>query len=108
MGMSMRKAPNGADVVRIRYGSDTAYMAWRGEKASAAILIHTGEHGDDWSPTRYQTADARHRLQDAVRLVVPLLWGPLYETEEEAITAGYDPAENAVSTWDGVAYRYVE
>lgn len=38
-------------------------------QASAPILVEGAEE-DDWQSTPYQTADARHRERDMVRLVI--------------------------------------
>lgn len=51
----------------IKFGSDTVTMSWDGAQASAPILV-------DGEPTGYQTADARHRTADAVRLAAGRVW----------------------------------
>ena len=87
--------------IRITYGSDMATMEWDGAQASAPIVVN-GE------PTQYQTADARHRTDSAVRLACAVLWGPLYETEEEAAEAGLSAGRANICVWDDVEYETIE
>jgi len=61
--------------VRITFGGETLMMSWDGTEASAPIRL-------DGAPTQYQTADARHRVSEAVRLVCPLAWPEVRDWEE--------------------------
>lgn len=83
--------------IEITYVSDTVVMEWDGAEASAPICV-------DGLPTQYQTADARHRTQEAVRLVCRLMWGDIYATAKEAVAAGLDPRGSNVCVWDEVEY----
>lgn len=87
------------ETVAIHYGSDTVEMTWDGAHASAPICI-------DGDSTQYQTADARHRTEAAVRLCCRLCWGPVYDTEEGAEANGMDPGRCCI--WDEVEYETVD
>lgn len=89
-------------VVRIEYGSDTLTMRWDPAQASAPIVL-------DGDATPYSTADARHRISHAVRLVLGYAYrAPIYETEEEARADERDPDGDNVVVWDDVAYEVLE
>ena len=55
------------ETIEITYGSDKVTMTWNGAEASAPIKL-------DGNATQYQTADARHRTAEAVRLMCRLAW----------------------------------
>lgn len=74
--------------VTIKFGSDTVTMSWDGAQASAPILVD-GEH------TGYQTANARHRTAEAVRLAAGRVW------PEESFAEGSD-------AWDALSYETQE
>ena len=75
--------------VRITYGSDRIVMSWDGSEASAPIWL-------DGQSTQYQTADARHRLDRAVRLVCPLVWPEIRDWSV------------GTEAWDALEYETVE
>ena len=77
------------ETIRITYGSDTVIMTWDGTQASAPIRV-------DGTSTQYQTADARHRTADAVRLVAGLVWSDVRDWSE------------GTEAWDDLAYEQVE
>lgn len=82
--------------IRIDFDGDSAVMSWDGSQASATIRV-------DGTETQYQTADARHRVSEAVRLVAGLTWpeaGSFAEDSEEWAQLAYEtlPDEPTVST----------
>lgn len=87
--------------VNIIYGSNRHIMGWDGTQASMPIFF-------DGSPTPFQTADARHSTDKAVRLVLEWAYGHLFETEQDAEDEGYDPKTQPVVIWDDVEYEEVE
>lgn len=54
--------------VKFTYGSTKGVITWNGADASAPILL-------DGDSTGYQTADASHRLETAVELVLSKAFG---------------------------------
>ena len=83
--------------IEITYCGETVTMSCNLVEASATIYV-------DDEPTQYQTADARHRTADAVRLACTHAWGPVYETSKEAEEDGRRP-DAQITIWDDVAYR---
>ena len=79
------------ETIEIIYGSDKVIMQWDGAQASAPIKL-------DGQATQYQTADARHRTADAVRLACRLAW-------PEVPSDSWDEGGEA---WDAMAYQVVE
>lgn len=53
--------------IRITYCGETVIMSWDGSQASAPIVV-------DGQPTGRQTADARHRTAEAVRIAAAHVW----------------------------------
>lgn len=70
---------------KIQFGADTVVLSWDGSQASAPIRA-------DGEDTGYQTADARHRVTEAVRLVAARTW-----PEEGSFAEGSD-------AWDALAF----
>lgn len=62
-------------------------------QASAPIQIEGDE--DEWTTTQYQTADARHREQDMLRLVIESLGRDWYGYEDGDLDAAIDGAKRA-------------
>lgn len=85
--------------IRITYGGESVVMTWNGAEASAPICV-------DGVETGYQTADARHRTSDAVRLACSRVWGSVYETRADADAAGHGPDAH-VTIWDDVEYETI-
>ena len=83
--------------ISVRCGTDESILEWDGAQAAAPIIV-------DGEATRWQTADARHSLARAVRLVCADLWGPVYETEANAKAAGREPGVDMITIWDDVEY----
>jgi hypothetical protein len=54
--------------IKFTYGSTSGVITWDGADASAPILL-------DGDSTGYQTADASHRLSNAVELVLSKAFG---------------------------------
>lgn len=86
--------------IEITYG-ETVVMQWDGAQASAPILV-------DGDSTGYQTADARHRTEEAVRLVCAKMWGPIYATAEDAEAAGRTLGVDQIVIWDDVEYSTLD
>lgn len=84
--------------IRITYGDDVCTMTWDGVQASAPILL-------DGVSTGYQTADARHRVGEAVRLVAGRQWGTVYDTQEDADEADPTADPSTYCVWDEVGYE---
>ncbi len=84
--------------VRIKVGSNTSIMSWDGANASAPISV-------DGQSTPFRTADARHRTPDAVRLICGYLFGPIYDTDEDALADGRQPGIDEIVIWDHVEYE---
>lgn len=75
--------------VKITYGGESITMSWDGSEASAPIKV-------DGESTPYQTADARHRADRAVRLAARLAWPDAGSFDE-----GSDE-------WDDLAYKVLD
>lgn len=75
--------------VKITYGSDTIIMTWDGAQASAPILV-------DGIQYQYQTADARHKTGEAVRLAASIAWPDVRDW-----SAGSE-------AWDDLEYETLE
>ena len=84
--------------VEIQVGSDKMVMEWDGAQAGSPITV-------DGECTPYQTADARHRVGDAVRLVCGYLYGPVYDTARDARRAGRSVGVDNIVIWDDVSYE---
>ena len=78
--------------IKITNGSDSVVMSWDAAQASAPIRI-------DGVTSQYQTADARHDLETAVRLVAAAVW-----PEDGATSADWREGTEA---WDGLGYEPV-
>jgi hypothetical protein len=85
------------ETVRIHYGGATMTMTWAGACPGAPILL-------DGRATQYQTADARHSTDCAVRLVCGLAFGRVYETRAAAEDDDCDVDADGLCVWDDVAY----
>lgn len=85
--------------VKITYG-ETVIMEWDGAQASAPIRV-------DGVSIGYQTADARHRTADAVRLAASKVWGPVYDTAEDAEADGRS-ASSEIVIWDDLEYETLD
>lgn len=75
-------------VVKITVGTETLTMEWDGTQASAPIIL-------DGIETGYQTADARHRTEEAVRLAL------------REYCKGEGDGVSVDSLWDDVEYETV-
>ncbi len=83
--------------IRITYCGETALLEWDGAQASAQLRV-------DGVSIGYQTADARHTTSRAVRLACAKIWGPVYETAEDARADGRGPSD-AITVWDDVEFE---
>lgn len=72
--------------VRITYGDETVTMSWDASEANAPIKL-------DGARTPYQTADAGHRTQEAVRLCAAIEWPEVGDWSE------------GTDAWDSLAYE---
>lgn len=54
--------------VKFTYGSTSGVISWDGARAEAPILL-------DGTPTGYETADARHNIEQAICLVLTKEFG---------------------------------
>lgn len=82
---------NSKEQVNITFAGETVHMTWDGTQASQTIYV-------DGEATQYQTADARHRTSEAVRLVCRVVWGD----KSRLINFDADSEE-----WDAVEYESV-
>lgn len=79
--------------LEMTYGSDTVTVELG--MPEDPILVD----GEDFGR---QCADGSCRTEDCMRIAARHCWGPVYETEQDAIDAGKDPT--AVCLWEDVAY----
>lgn len=79
--------------VEIEYLGDRCLMEWAPSEASAPILL-------DGQSTPYQTADARHRTADAVRLMAKIVWPEVDWSADEGAwdELSYGAPESEVSS----------
>ncbi len=89
-----------AQKVKIIYG-DTAIMEWDPVQAGATIYM-------DGAPTQWQTADACHDCEAAVRLVAESAWGPMYEDAEEAEADDRSVGVDEITIWEDLSYEVLE
>lgn len=86
--------------IEITHCGETIRMEWDGAQASASIRV-------DGKATQYQTADARHDLDKAVRLACEYTWGEIYEDRESAEADGRGYSAE-ITIWDDVEYHVTE
>jgi hypothetical protein len=78
-------------------GSTTVVVEYDGSQASAPIVV-------DGVSTQYQTADARHHTDAAMRLAASVAFGAVYETVADALADGRRPGVDSIVIWDDVEY----